>query len=94
MTSEQTIEVLELYDRSLSGFPALRASPKDRQPMPSESLAHARWMCQEAIALVRAGKADKANRWLGFIQGVLWSAGTFTIDQMKEHNRSKEGDGG
>ncbi len=29
----------------------------------------------------------KANRWLGFIQGVLWSGGVYTIDEMREHNR-------
>ena len=33
---------------------------------------------------------DKANRWLGFVQGVLFCKGIFTIDQMREHNRPKE----
>ena len=30
---------------------------------------------------------EKANRWIGFIQGVLWAHGIFSIDQMKDHNR-------
>ena len=29
----------------------------------------------------------KANRWLGFIQGVLWEHHIFTIDNMRDHNR-------
>jgi hypothetical protein len=27
----------------------------------------------------------KASRWLGFIQGVLWSFGVFTIDDLMRH---------
>jgi len=34
---------------------------------------------------------EKAMRWLGFVQGVLWLHGDFTLDQMREHNRC-EGD--
>jgi hypothetical protein len=29
---------------------------------------------------------EKAHRWLGFIQGVLWMAGVFTLDELKEHS--------
>ena len=38
---------------------------------------------------VNAGrsKREKAHRWLGFIQGVLWMAGCFTLDELKEHSR-------
>jgi hypothetical protein len=32
-------------------------------------------------------KREKAMRWLGFIQGVLWMSGTFTLDELKEHSR-------
>lgn len=31
-------------------------------------------------------KREKAHRWLGFIQGVLWMAGCYTLDQLKEHS--------
>lgn len=30
---------------------------------------------------------EKAHRWLGFIQGVLWMSGVFTLDELKEHSR-------
>jgi hypothetical protein len=33
---------------------------------------------------------DKFNRWLGFVQGVLWLHGDFTLDQLKDHNRTKK----
>jgi hypothetical protein len=32
-------------------------------------------------------KREKAHRWLGFIQGVLWMAGAFTLNELKEHSR-------
>lgn len=32
-------------------------------------------------------RAEKAMRWLGFIQGVLWSAGDFNVDDLKTHSR-------
>lgn len=38
----------------------------------------------EADAIKRR---DKLMRWLGFMQGVLWATGVYTIDQLKEHNR-------
>lgn len=50
-------------------------------------LRHAAWMCQQGIEFVRAGKVEKAQRWLGFVQGVLWMANQRTINQMRDGNR-------
>ena len=42
----------------------------------------------EAITVdERLGRIEKAHRWLGFIQGILWQSGNFTIDQLANHNR-------
>jgi hypothetical protein len=41
--------------------------------------------------VIMAGKAEigwsesKLNRWLGFMQGVLWMTSTFSIDQLRHH---------
>jgi hypothetical protein len=48
------------------------------------SLRHALWMCKKIPELA----ADKQNRWLGFVQGILWANGVFTIGEMRGHNRS------
>lgn len=32
-------------------------------------------------------RREKAMRWLGFIQGVLWTMGIFTLDELKEQSR-------
>lgn len=46
---------------------------------------HLLWMCEEILADRVTG--EKAHRWLGFIQGVLWDDCQKTIGQMKEQNR-------
>lgn len=30
----------------------------------------------------------KFFRWLGFMQGILWASGDFTLNDMREHNTS------
>lgn len=37
-----------------------------------------------------AGKIEKAMRWLGFAQGVLWALKISTLAELKEANRPKE----
>jgi hypothetical protein len=36
-------------------------------------------------------KLDKLNRWLGFMQGVLWTMELFTVAELKEHNTTGKG---
>jgi len=50
-------------------------------------LDHVLWMCGEVQTFLVEGRYDKANRWLGFIQGVLWVLGIYSIPELQEHNR-------
>lgn len=34
-------------------------------------------------------KVEKAMRWLGFVQGVLFFSGVYTIDEMRAHSTSQ-----
>ena len=34
---------------------------------------------------------DKSSRWVGFMQGVLWAQGVFSIDEMRAHVRTAKG---
>lgn len=52
--------------------------------------AHARQILDEIDALIAAGQLEKAFRWLGFVQGVLWVTGVYTIDELRAHNRPPE----
>lgn len=33
---------------------------------------------------------NKCMRWLGFVQGVLFAEYVFSVDQLKEHSRTRE----
>jgi hypothetical protein len=52
--------------------------------------AHLKYVCVEAQRFVDEGRIEKAMRWLGFLQGVLWESGEFSLDDLKNHSRPTE----
>ena len=80
--------VLQMYDEKLNNFESIKNTSGNMG-----ALQHVRWMCQEILQWEWASSegawppGEKANRWLGFIQGVLFTKGVYTIDEMREHNR-------
>ena len=64
------------FDRTTSGFPR------------SRQLEHVSWMCGEILRALEAGEREKAMRWLGFSQGVLWAQGVYAVNEMREQNRA------
>lgn len=50
-------------------------------------LSHSRWMCQEIELYLSGGDVslDKPNRWIGFIQGILFLTNKFSIKDFKDH---------
>ena len=80
MSPEQIRQIAYTYDRALCPLSGIKES--------GTRLEHTRWMCRQiADDFVANDKIEKANRWLGFIQGVLWIEGIFTIAQLREHSR-------
>jgi uncharacterized protein YodC (DUF2158 family) len=49
-------------------------------------------MTDQIAVFVEAGRREKAMRWLGFAQGVIWSRGLAGIDTLKDHNRPAAND--
>jgi hypothetical protein len=54
----------------------------------STRVAHYKFMCVQASAFVEDGQREKAMRWLGFLQGVLWRRNLFTLAELKEQASS------
>jgi len=48
------------------------------------ALSHIAWM-MNAAARMEPDSINKAMRWLGFIQGVLWCFGAFSIGALRRH---------
>lgn len=57
-------------------------------PGMGRQIKHANWMIHEMLRRMDAGedRPGQADRWIGFIQAVLWGNGLHTIEEMKGHN--------
>jgi hypothetical protein len=89
MTKEQVLEVIQLYRNRLEGLGIKANSPDfDFLPEHYEQLEHLLTMIEPMESFLNAD-VEKAMRWLGFMQGVLWSQGHFTLNEMRDHNRGK-----
>jgi len=87
MDSSKALALIAKCEARLEGVQACRNRSSGIIPSSDVALSHAAWMCEQARSFAKMGKFDKANRWIGFIQGVLWMAGRATIDEMREDNR-------
>lgn len=50
---------------------------------------HVLWVLDRVHEHVAAGDVGKAERWLCFAQGVLWSLGHLSIDECRALNRGE-----
>jgi len=82
MEDEKFIEICELYKENIDVF-----FEGSYLPETYKHLGYMLWMIPQFI---KEGRKEKANRWLGFVQGTLWAKGFYTIEEMKEHNKPNE----
>jgi hypothetical protein len=92
MTGVKIKEVLEVYRLRLEG---MGVKPVDFNhvnfyPSLEIALGHCLGMIPKMVEFVDEGRIEKAFRWLGFIQGVLWAHGAYSLEDMKNHNRPAE----
>lgn len=86
MNADEVRQILAIYQR---GFDELNI-PKEKAHLDllveseTTALAHCNWMLDEIETLLCEGEMEKAFRWLGFIQGVLYLSREFTIDEMRD----------
>lgn len=92
MTGEKILEAIQQYETLLQDRgvePAKvphRAVPQNQE----EQLAHVCAMIPQMREFVAEGRLEKAFRWLGFVQGVLWANQIFILEDLKNHNRPTE----
>lgn len=96
MTKEKVIEVLRLYKGQLEqhGYTPHRVDTGQyaNELSQLDVTNHLLWMSNQQIAALQGDdpNVEKAMRWLGFMQGVMYAMGYFSIDDLKDHNK---GDG-
>jgi len=87
------LEVVQQYRALLTHIPPAQA-PGTHPPSPRAAFAHVHYMLEKMESEFLNPETfnektwDKANRWLGFLQGVFWMQGTYTLEQMKDQNRT------
>lgn len=86
MEMQRVVEVCEFYVRKLGTSESVKFHIQLSRGE-ARNLSHALWMCGETIELARADRREKAFRWLGFVQGVLWVHRIFSVEELKNHNR-------
>ncbi len=89
MTGDQIVAATDRYDRELEKeeIPVAEHPHDIVCMMRRAALAHLRTMFPKMVQFVSEDKIEKAMRWLGFVQGVLWVCGVYTLDQLKADNR-------
>ncbi|OGZ43144.1 MAG: hypothetical protein A2W41_00415 [Candidatus Ryanbacteria bacterium RIFCSPHIGHO2_01_45_13] len=91
MTADKIREALSIYQAKFTAEEISKwRFPDDQKAVPflKATLSHAHWMIDEIYGFLAEGKIEKAHRWLGFIQGVLWATGQYTIEDLAAHSRS------
>ena len=91
MTPEKTLEAIETYRRLFAERNVGKINYSHDSLLDGEihGLEHCHGMLDKMVGFVHDGKMEKAFRWLGFIQGVLWANGIFSLSDLKDHNRTK-----
>lgn len=90
MTVSHLKEVFSLYLNKWSKhYPPQKQDTAELDPRNKEKvLSHTMWMCEQGIDFANTGHVEKAMRWLGFIQGMFFYTGHYTIDEMRAHSAS------
>lgn len=87
MTNKQILAVCLIYERKLHELDETEEWKRNSTLIDANPrLYHVLTMIPRLRQLVLEHRIEKAFRWLGFIQGVLWTEGIYTIDELKKHN--------
>jgi hypothetical protein len=89
MTKEKVREVLAIYRTKFEelGISKGKSSHTTTPFLDEEFLSHCYGMLDEMEEFIQQDRMDKVFRWLGFVQGCLWTTGVYTIEAAKNHNR-------
>lgn len=74
------VEIIDRYDAILQRY----CSYSKCMPNPGTSIPHLRWMLNELRGPMIYGKA---NRWLGFIQGIMVSQEMISVEVERDFTR-------
>lgn len=87
MTNGQINDIITKYEEHLSAYGVpMQFTAHGIVPAGDQAARHVLWMCSKVRNHLVEGRREKALRWLGFVQGVLWTFGHYTLDDVRDHN--------
>jgi methionine salvage enolase-phosphatase E1 len=89
MNADKLLDVIAIYRKNFirKKIEAVDFSHIDKPIKCEEILSHCHGMLNKMEKFVLEGRIEKAFKWLGFVQGCLWSAGYYSLEDLKNHNR-------
>jgi len=84
MDASKILEVIDKYENELESIPTIQER--------NVTIEHLKKMIPQMREFIKEGRAGKAFRWLGFMQGVLCEQGHYLLEELKEHNRTLKPD--
>ncbi len=89
MDAKKISEVIAIYRKYFleKGIPAVEFPHNGKAGSGKEILSHCHAMLEKMKGFLKEGRTEKTFRWLGFIQGCLWSTGQYTLEDLMNHNR-------
>jgi len=91
MTESQVKKAVAFYQDFMTRHmvPNIKCTSFNAKSVSSEvALAHAHSMLDEIDKMLVAGRLDRASSLLHFAQGILWTLGEFSLEELNSHNRS------
>lgn len=94
MTPEKLLSVIDEYEDIFRAMGITSQDSPHCEIMGPEDgadvLAHCYGMLSKMRVFIMEKRIEKTMRWIGFIQGCLWSYGIFSLGQLQEHSRPEE----
>jgi len=89
MNAEKVREVIVIYRQYFKKNKISKIDfPHEKISFSSEEvLSHCHGMLDKMEQFLDEGRIEKVFRWLGFIQGCLWTTKRYTIEELANHNR-------
>ncbi len=106
MTDKKINQVLDIYEKRVLSFdpqsialcipgiedPGQRRAATEGVAIMAARFAHLHEMIGKIRKFLTESRREKAFRWLGFMQGVFYALGVYTIDELANHNRPSKDD--
>ena len=85
MTHEKFVAMVARNRELLENAEGQAIVPRRNPDIPT-LFSHLAWMLNESVHFHRNGKIQKANRWLGYVQGVMAMGGSVSLAALKRAN--------